>query len=963
MVDKIQALSRTAAAAIAMAGAAAMIFMGEINRLIASAVTPTGEARAFRAVIGPGAVGGTDAWGVWGDATAGGLIPGLVAWHTAADVVFYVAYGALLLRLCGGQTVARRIVFTLLVLEVAETLFLVTAALCLRAGSVPDVVRGIVAALAFGKWMSAGLLAVTALRSDALRQATWARVRLLAAALRYQRLSAVPLVLLVALSTIPGENLLDQLPDVTRGWVGGAHGWRHGLAAFAAWVVVALLLFVLGRLRARRAEMTRGDGSPPDQQAPRVIWGVGPVVVLVTAVLLEWRGPDNSVDWSLVALFVLVPVGLVVGGSLLVARWKGADLWDEPAEPWPALPAEVRRVGDALALAVIVAGGLGMVRAFTAPALAPGGVGRGWPAFLLVLGVSLAVATIPVGVRWVLPRLVSLVPAVNPTRWIRQLMFSLAAVAAGVLAVLTAAPAPVSRWLGASATMVTALGAWVVLVGFLIVYLQDHQTPEVFRLLHMRAAPVLTLFLLVPLVATLLPGQAGLHHVRTLDPGTAAVTRPHDLAATFAAWLTRSAACERDIGGTRVRPMLVVAASGGGIRSAVWTSSVLKELNGAGACGPAVTMLSSGVSGGSLGLVVARQMAGEDDALTQLAESDSLSMGLTGTLVGDLIAGMAGIRVPVAAGERDRPATWTDRAGLMEREWERVIPALAQPWTADVHGPGGALVLNSTAAGFGCRVHVSQVSLRLAGATADPANCRIRTGLPAASLDFFDTYGACSPQLRWSTAAMLSARFPTVTPAGRVPRPGETCQERPDLQLVDGGYAESSGVGTLAELAPDLMALVRDHNRAGGSVVVPLVAYFEDEVRSDVTVRPPDAAPEVFVPLVGASAKDSLATSAAHLQRLAQAFANPCPSGAPAGCSAAAIAIRQGLPDGVALVAPFTRPSVSAPLGWTLSENSRVQLANGLEEQLTTCTIEPTRYAGLARLLQIVNPAGGHCPA
>ena len=937
-----------------MAAAGALVVMGEVTRLIESALTPGGDVGSFRAVIGPGAIGSTHAWSVWEKTAYAHAIPGWIAWHTAADVVFYLAYVTLLLRAVGAFDVARRVVLTLFAVEVVETVLLITAATFLRNGTVPAVVRGIEAGAATAKWGTVAVLVITLVRTAPIRQRALARLRLSANALKYQRLSAVPVVVLAALSTVPGPNLQDQLPDVERGWVGGPDGVRHGLLAFAASLAVAFLLFVLGRHRTRRAEESRGQGKPPTAKSARAVWLVGPAVVLTAAVLLRVRGPAGTVDWALVGLFCTVPLVVVVGS--LVVRWRKKDsLWNERPTWWRALVPEVRRAGDGLALAVLAIGGLGLVRAFTAPALLAGGTGRAWPTVLLLLGVALAVATFPVGVKFVLPLAQKLVPSAAPATWVRVLVWALAATAGIALAMLMAAPAPASRFLGAVATMVVALGAWVVLVGFLVVYLQDRKTPEIFRLLHMRAAPVLTLFVLVPAVATLFPGQAGLHYVRTRDPAPAAVQRPDDLAATFTHWLERSSACDRRIGGVTARPLLVVAASGGGIRSAVWTSSVLAELARSGDCGRNVTLLSSGVSGGSLGLAVARQTDGTDDALARLAESDSLSVGLTGTLVGDLVAGMSGVRLPVSFGDRERPAAWTDRAGLMEREWERTVPGLADPWDAAVRGPGGALVFNSTATGLGCRVLVSQV--RFATSTpANGANCRVRSGLPAASLDLFDTYGACSPQLRWSTAAMLSARFPTVTPAGRLPRPGKECEETPDLQLIDGGYAEPSGVGTLADIAPELMALVRDHNASGTHVVVPLVAYFEDEVRSDVTIRPPRTTPEVLVPVVGKSASAAQGTQAAHLQRVARAFASPCPATAAAACTAAVAAIHAELPDGVALVAPSTRPTVSAPLGWTLSEDSRVQLAKALADQRdrAACTTPEGRYAGLARLLDIV---------
>ena len=100
---------------------------------------------------------------------------------------------------------------------------------------------------------------------------------------------------------------------------------------------------------------------------------------------------------------------------------------------------------------------------------------------------------------------------------------------------------------------------------------------------------------------------------------------------------------------------------------------------------------------------------------------------------------------------------------------------------------------------------------------------RARSGLPAVSLDLPEVYGGCTPALSWATAALLSARFPTLTPAGRFPGGASSrggaqpdCEDPSPgpLQLVDGGYAERTGLGTLSDLAPELMGAVRRWNAA-----------------------------------------------------------------------------------------------------------------------------------------------------
>lgn len=968
-------LSRTGTATVAVVGLVAAIVMGETNRLIEGALTQSGETGTMRALIGPLAAGETGIWTVWED--LGPLRMSVVWWvgvHTGADVVFYLAYVTVLARVFGwASPVARGLLAVLLAAEVVETVFLTLSAALLATGGVPVVLRAGVALAATAKWLAVLALAVTLLRDRTIRDWLPGRARLLWTAVKYQRSSAVPVALLGVLCTVPGPNILDQLPDVQRAWLGGPRGVRHGVFALVLTTLVAFLLLVLGRHRTRRAQQSRRNGVVPAEPAALWIWLAGPAVVGTLAVVLALWGPDGTVDLWHVLLFALVPLSVYVSSRVIrwrMARRPGRTLWAETAtEPGyvnPPLADEVGRVGDGLALALFVVTGLGLVRAFTAPALLSGGEQRGARAALLAFGIALAVSAFPLG-RAVVGRLPSfmrpMLAAGDDAGWVPWLARAIFVAIIGLLGALMVAADPIAGLLGATATVVLSVGTWVVLLGFLVVYLQDRQPPELFRLFRMRAVPILTLVVLVPAGATLLPDRDRLHHVRTLGPAQAPPARL-DLAATFQHWLARSAACDRPVPGdtsVRVRPMVVAAASGGGIRAAFWTVSVLDEITKHGSCGQHATLLSSGVSGGSVGLTVARQSADPLAAVEALSESDALALGIGGTVAGDLFAGITGVRVPVFFGHRDHPARWADRAGLMEREWEQQVPGLTAPWDAEVRGPGGALLLNSTAVGFGCRVVVSQVDLRT-GPPGEDTNCRTRSGLPAATLDLFTTYGACSPALSWATASMLSARFPFVTPAGRIPRDDGPCAERPDLQLVDGGYAESSGVGTLAEIAPELSALVREHNASGrGPFVVPLVVYFEDEHASDVTVAPPDDTPEVLVPLVGAAAKGLQGTSATLLQRVARAFAAPCPAAAPVACAAAVDSVLSGVPDGVVLVAPTTKPSVSAPLGWALSHDSRERMRVDLAEQRTECDVERGRYAALARLLQVLDPAGGHC--
>jgi hypothetical protein len=222
-------------------------------------------------------------------------------------------------------------------------------------------------------------------------------------------------------------------------------------------------------------------------------------------------------------------------------------------------------------------------------------------------------------------------------------------------------------------------------------------------------------------------------------------------------------------------------------------------------------------------------------------------------------------------------------------------------------------------------------------------------GLPAASFDLFGVYGPCVGDVATSTAAMLSARFAYVTPSGVVSGcPGLTQQ-----QLVDGGYAESDGLGTLVDLAPALMQLVRVHNAAtlttpGAPVVVPTVVFLQNHFGTDVSAPPSSTTSEVLVPNRADRAAPEQQAFRALRQRLVELTAEPCPATAP--CRTAA---EQALPPFVQ-VAPATRPLVTAPLGWTLSRASLAGLDAALREQAGPACARPLVAGEPARLCDLL---------
>lgn len=284
------------------------------------------------------------------------------------------------------------------------------------------------------------------------------------------------------------------------------------------------------------------------------------------------------------------------------------------------------------------------------------------------------------------------------------------------------------------------------------------------------------------------------------------------LAERLSAWVDQAAAS-----GLAPGPLYVVAAEGGGIRSAYWTAQVLAALGtaaeragpgGAPAALPEFdrrTMVMSGVSGGSMGIALhracRRQTAGGTQTVAACIDAgfdqlDALSPLLGGLFFEDVFARLLplsrrGGDGPVSLGCSQPGCSHVDRAALFEREWMRVFPPMAQPLQAALpHEP--LLAFNSTWVETGNRTVASSWALP---ADAYPAAQQLHRCLGA------DT--------RLVSAAHTSARFPVTNPLAGVQALGEGVPGcRTGGHLIDGGYFDNSALPTVLDalraLAPKL---------------------------------------------------------------------------------------------------------------------------------------------------------------
>lgn len=229
-----------------------------------------------------------------------------------------------------------------------------------------------------------------------------------------------------------------------------------------------------------------------------------------------------------------------------------------------------------------------------------------------------------------------------------------------------------------------------------------------------------------------------------------------------------------------------VATAGGGIRAAYWTGTLLGQIHDQAKPGRLGERLFgvSGVSGGSVGATIYRAVAQArtQSGATSVTEQvqailgrDYLGPVSAGLLYHDLLQALLPIPVLTDRAKVFEQSLETGFSGVVD-QGDGLRASLIGSAAQDRHWP--ALFLNST---------WSDNGRRIVGATVQA---------PEAVLyqDLLQTQGK---DLRLSTAAHNSARFPLVSPAGYWIR-----EEQPNIKqrLQDGGLFENYGAETALEI-------------------------------------------------------------------------------------------------------------------------------------------------------------------
>ena len=502
-------------------------------------------------------------------------------------------------------------------------------------------------------------------------------------------------------------------------------------------------------------------------------------------------------------------------------------------------------------------------------------------------------------------------------------------------------------------------------------YLTEHWTvPAALRLVGLRRVPIVSTMLVWGFGASLIGGRY--HDVRILPIEAAAVdSRALTAEQALAAWVQHNiptppppdpaapapavvpaGAASAEVAPARKQaiPMVFVAAAGGGIRAASFTSLALDCLVvhlDATAC-PSAGQASgwdrvfalSGASGGSVGIAsTSAQLASSGDSTGWVARR------LGGDLLSPSLAWQLFVEAPNVLIHLNPDV---DRAEVIERSWERrwgdqkPNPTTAPTLGTDLQWHGPLAFYNGTNLRDSCRVNVSRLngSNPVAGAaelTMAEQDCRrqrLDSAAPARSTLAVNrdivSYLCPSEDLRLSTAAFLSARFPFVSPTGELRgarHRGVACGQAdlPPLSIGDGGYRDNTGASTLVELWSQVGPLVAEHNRTSDTCIVPVMIEIDNGFRNRNAVVSGGRVGQLLAPLTGAAAVFG-SRDAGWIEAAADEFSRDLGDGLHVYDASGA-----EVHDRFARVSLFAHPGVQAPLGWSLSSEA----VNDISQQFT----------------------------
>jgi len=798
-----------------------------------------------------------------------------------------------------------------------------------------------------------------------------ADVRKVAARLRLQ-------IALTVVLTLPLLGLgVDQAPDLllrTLDLDGSPRRFWLGLLGL---VVTLLSLAVLSLLLWRSVHRTLTEWRLEDDAEPRAhgktadnAWStLHPRLVLASGVILVaaafgWPGwrPVGGLGIVLLATSFLSLVAgtkpwqwnetAIPGETLTALQASIAQRNEKSAEVVVNRAARYARWVAAVPVAVV---GIELARVSTPALLVDGSWRFG---LLLILGVGLLVLAAAT------PTLL----ASGPLRGIFQRRSAYPALGGVTATAWVLATLPPTH-LGFPA-VVGALGATLLFIGAVLVSLTELQRwadmtvpPAGLRRLRLRRVPVF-LGLLLWLVIGNSIDTLGMHQVRlqTVDKAAQSLTPQQ----AFETWMADNCVGRPDAPPGDI-PMVFVASSGGGIRAAYWTAAVLDKLfplgkpaNGCHVPAASRVFAVSGISGGSLGVVSWLSSAESHGPLPWYQrpaldgpDPTSAAPWYEATLGIDHVSAVFSWMLYVDTPRAFLGFPGDDRAAVLEESWEDGDAALTQNFLENYQSVLGnnrgwvpLALLDGAAEESGCQEITSPLQLDTFGAVTpdngravDPLACMAIPSDTTANYkaapapqttnmvgNYICTSGGRPEDVRRSTAALLSARFPYVTPSGRM----ANCYDNQiNTYVIDGGYADGTGSLAAVNLYRQVKPRIDQYNLTAGDGhhIRPIFVQIDNGYLSQASGTPPSRPLELLVPPLGKlNAGQAAENSTSQL----------------------AFSVFGGA-EFYARMADIPQPGVEAPLGWALSTSARDDLA-AQADRVTCRTNLPASLAWLSAM-------------
>jgi hypothetical protein len=816
--------------------------------------------------------------------------------------------------------------------------------------------------LSLFKWLALAaaalplLLILIAVREDAGHM-----IRTVARWLMALRAQLVVIVVATVTFLAVGGDIGTQVDDVVMRW---AEQPEHGVSA----IVVALVLTVL--LALTGFTCVAHYAEPPDPVknplTPRLLF-----LLFLGGLALAGAGLAAALVWGQGWGYMLVfPGGAVALFALLSTRKAVRAVKPPPRDLAVSTTVPVVLIW---ALAAMPLAALGMVVVRSAVTLAV--TREGYQDFAwLGLGLIFVAA---VAVAW------------HPVPPGPALVWQIVLIGLSVAAVLAAAygaarPAVLGDGIGTVAVLLL-LEIILLLIFTALHLLGDAWAPRgALAMLRLRRTPLIILAISWFAITSLIDRTTHYHDVRLGDP------LPQDFKAfrvdeAFDAWMKLQHTGPVENGRQRI-PMIFIATAGGGIRSAYWTGLILdclfspspadKQCEGQPIDETAV-FAASGISGGSLGLVLDRAVAdaGGEVKVTDVLERDYLSPDVAAFAFRDLPNYML-----------RKQSGGSDRAAVMEHAWEDAFgPGDDNPLRSGFFASSRIddktprfplLMLNSASIEDGCRLNGSTLdaSARVTAGPVPPKGTETCLTLSpfepgresegnsaqaealAGSKDLFQY--VCAPQdepenaakpgvaapvrhdIPLSAVAHLSARFPYVSPTGAL----TSCswpQRR--TYALDGGLLEASAVSPLTELWTRLAGLVHEVNTDPQRTVCiePRLLMIDNGYAAASSARDGGRPAELIAPASGVSRFNSSWGARAE-QAAALAFDHAFASVACRSATGATIA-PEGVQSRIAHIVPVARPGPRAPLGWSLSQYARRDLTEQAHSPANMCQVALVR--------------------